>query len=296
MPTDPDNPPDVEVLFAGLPKTGKTTYLALLYLAISGGRATELALGGYSDDREYANRIAKKLLACEEITHTEVAGQGRLRLSLEVGAEHKPALLQIPDLSGETWEDAVYERTWSPSLDNAARAASGTALFVHVTGFEAAPSIADAQAAARALGEDDASNDTGIANTSAVDEGPRKRQQPTQVQIVDLLQLLCDERSVRPARTAIVLSAWDLTDQTLTPSEWLATNAPLADQYLKANDSWLRSSVWGVSAQGGSFRDDQKRAALLEQDAIDRARVLNGKGEPCAIETPTLWVIGSGAP
>lgn len=292
MPTQRDDPSDVGVLFAGLPETGKTTYLALLYLAMSNGRANDLRLGSYGDDREYVNRIAKKLLACEEIVHTEVSEQGRLQLSLELGPEHDAAVLQIPDLSGETWEDAVYERTWSQVVDDMARAASGYLLFVHVTRFDAAPSIASVQAAERALGENDDATPDGP-ESHPTGAGAAKRYQPTQVQIVDLLQLLCEERSVRPARVGIILSAWDLTDQTLTPAKWLSTNAPLADQYLRANRTWLESKVWGVSAQGGNFQDDTERVTLLEKDAISRAIVLDAEGRPCAIETPTMWVMRS---
>ena len=290
----PRDPAAVSVLFAGLPGTGKTTYLALLYLGISSDRTESLRLGSYSDDREYVNRIAKKLLACEEIAHTEIAEQGRLSLSLEVGAEREHARLEIPDLSGETWEEAVYERTWPRSIDHAARAATGTLVFVHVAEFDAAPSIATVQRASRALGEDGMSGDQPDAELSQ-DESD-ERPQPTQVQIVDLLQLLCEERSDRPARAGIVLSAWDLTDETLTPREWLATNAPLADQYLRANQAWLEAKVWGVSAQGGNFKDNAQREALLKLDAIDRARILDGSRQPCPIESPMLWVMRADEP
>lgn len=286
------DPSDVSVLFSGLPGTGKTTYLALLYLAISSGRTTDLRLGGYTDDREYANRIAKKLLACEEIAHTETAERRRLSLSLEIGAGRDPARLEVPDLSGETWEDAVYERAWPRWLEAAARSATGTLVFVHVTNFEAAPSIAAVHTNFRALGEEggdpppsaDADPEGGVSHT-------RSRSQPTQVQIVDMLQLLCEERSARPARAGIVLSAWDLTDEHLTPSDWLKMNAPLADQYLRANRSWLSATVWGVSAQGGSFKDEPQRATLLEQDAVDRARVVAGDGTRCPVEGPLSWVM-----
>ena len=290
MPTDGGGPPGVAVLFAGLPETGKTTYLALLYLAVSSGRTTDLRLGSYRDDREYVNRIAKKLQACEEIAHTEVEEQGRLQLSLEVGPAHTPALLTIPDLSGETWQDAVYERTWPQSVEELARAASGILIFVHVTKFDAAPSIASVRAAEVALGEPVVAYGDIPGGSLSGDEAVT-RYQPTQVQIVDLLQLLCEERSARPARAGIVLSAWDLTHQTLTPMEWLATNAPLADQYLRANLSWLESAVWGVDAQGGDFRDGAERTALLGQDVVDRALVVDDQGHASAIEAPAMFVM-----
>ena len=82
----------------------------------------------------------------------------------------------------------------------------------------------------------------------------------------------------------------------MTPAEWLAMNAPLVDQYLQANDAWLRATIWGVSAQGGNFNEEADRAALLMQDAIDRARVYNADGESCPIEAPVVWIMDSESP
>ena len=76
---------------------------------------------------------------------------------------------------------------------------------------------------------------------------------PTQVHIVDVLQLICEERSSRPTRAAILVSAWDLVDG--KPNDWLTRECPLVAQYAAANARWLDLTVWGVSAQGGSVPD-----------------------------------------
>src|SRR5437879_2820169 len=107
---------EAHILFAGLPETGKTTYLALLYTAISGGYISSLRLGAYTDDREYVNEIAKPLLACEKAKHTKAEDQVEVALSLSVGQEHRSLQLGVPDLSGEIWEHAIYQREWSRRL------------------------------------------------------------------------------------------------------------------------------------------------------------------------------------
>ena len=286
----PEGRNEVSVLLAGPPRAGKTTYLALTYLAISHEKAPGLSLGNYKDDREYLNGISKRLLAAEEARHTEVEERGRLSLSLEVGDAQAAVMLQIPDLSGETWEVALYDRTWPKSLDGAARKASGAILFLHTTFFDASPSIATVQAAERALGESRQEAGVAVGGDSLHN---KLRYRPTQVQVVDLLQLLCEERGSRPSHASIILSAWDLTDQTLTPEAWLRTNAPLAAQYIESNRHWLDASVWGVSAQGGSFRDQGERAELLAKDAVDRAFIVGGDGSPSTVQAPTLWAMKS---
>jgi hypothetical protein len=272
---------ELQVLLAGLPGTGKTTYLALAWLAISEGRSETLSLGTFQDDREYLNQVAKQLLQCREARRTEVEEVGEMRLSLTIGAAGRPAMLRIPDLSGETWQHAVYDRAWPLAVDEAAHNATGLLVFVHVINFDPAPSIHATHAALRALGE-----------TAEGEPAQRPSERPTQVQIVDLLQLLVEDRASRPARVGVVLSAWDLT-QGQTPRSWLATNAPLVDQYLRANGSWLHATVWGVSAQGGSFRDKAEREALLEMHPLDRSRVVDDAGQAAAVDAPLRWVLGA---
>lgn len=273
-----------EVLLAGLPKAGKTSYLALLYTAIVQERTSDLLLGSYQDDREYLNRVSKRLLECNEAVHTEVAEQGQLSLSMLIGSSRIPARLRIPDLSGETWEQALHDRTWPESLEQAVRQAIGVLLFVHVTEFDAGASIVSVRQAEAALGQDE--NDVGTA--SIEDESTR----PTQVQVVDLLQLLCEQRARRPARVSVILSAWDLTKSSSTPSKWIESNTPLVDQYLSVNRPWLEAAIWGVSAQGGSFRDPKSRAKLLARDAIDRANVVDSAGAKQSVEAPVSWALG----
>jgi hypothetical protein len=273
-----------ELLLAGLAGTGKTSYLALLYLALMEGATTRIALGGFTDDREYLNQISEPLLGCLEAVHTEVGGRRELALSLSIES-HGSAFLRIPDLSGETWEQAVHERRWDTDVESRVAGANGALIFVHVDEFDSGVSIAAGRAAGEALlGSSDASK------TDDLDVGYLAS--PAQVELVDIVQLLCEQRVGRPQRTSIILSAWDRAPSGVTPAEWLSLNAPLADQYLKSNTDWLEARIWGVSAQGGSFRDDKRRLELAAQSAVERALVVEHDRSPGSIEDPVLWSLG----
>ena len=290
-----------EVLLGGLPYVGKTSYLALLYLAIIQGRSGPIVLGSYSDDREYLNEISQRLLRCEEAIHTEVGEERELGLSLEI--DGRPVFLRIPDLSGETWEDALQNRRLPRVLDERVRGVTGIMLFVHSTKLEVGVSIAAAQQAAAELAgaesaddettpDSDTEVDTTASETSLVHQ-TKRRTQPTQVSLVDLLQLLCEERGRYSARVSLVISAWDSIGDLVTPQEWLAVNCPLTDQYLDANAEWLDATIWGVSAQGGDFKDPEAREKLLKQDAIDRAQVVESRGATAVVQDPLLWLVRS---
>lgn len=276
------------ILFAGRPQTGKTTFLALLYVAIVDGRAHGLELGSYQDDREYLNRISRHLQQCQPAKHTEVGEQQQLTLSLLVGSDRAPTMLQIPDTSGETWDTALGERQWPADLDQRVTAADAVMIFVHPGPdvFDSGTTIVETNAVLAALREDNDNDDP----PAPAARFPHEHA-PTQVELVDLLQMLREHRGPRPARACIVISAYDLVPADLAPRDWLRSACPLVAQYIDVNRDWLHVDIYGVSAQGGEFDDDDTRAALAEQDTVDRALVRAADGAPARPEDPFLWAL-----
>ena len=304
---------EFQVLFAGLPATGKTTYLALVYLAILEGKASPLELGDYVDDRVHVNEISEALLAGREAVHTGVEDSDELNLSLRTG--DRDFRLRVPDQSGEVWEHALDLRRWSSDLDQRVCDARGLLVFVHSVDLEQAVTIADVEAAAAALDaiddQESASTDNDVhaaVHTPSQNpsddqaEGPapdqpsgfehavRKRQ--TQVCLVDLIQALASRSRAVPVRLSLVISAWDRVPATLTPATWVHQNCPLLEQYLRCNERTIDVRIWGVSAQGGSFSDEDSRAKLLVQDAVDRSRAVDADGDVCAVHDPLGWALG----
>ncbi|WP_375479135.1 hypothetical protein [uncultured Jatrophihabitans sp.] len=272
------------ILFSGLPSTGKTTYLALLYLAIVEDRAARLKLGRYSDDREYLNGISARLQRCEPAVRTEVDEQKTLSLSLLVGPEERSTILQIPDTSGELWEAALVERHMPTEIDERARNAEAVVIFVHCKNdFDSGTTIEEAGAADAAAHGETAPSLTG-------EDHPPGRS-PTQVELVELLQILREDRGPRPARGCLAVSAFDLVPQPMTPDEWVASNLPLLAQYVQVNRDWLEFTTFGVSAQGGRFDRPDLTASLLAQDALDRASLVWADGTVGEIGDPVLWAL-----
>jgi hypothetical protein len=307
------------VVLAGLSETGKTSYLALLYHAIVQERADGLRLGRFDDDRDHITEISDLLLSSKVADHTTVDDEQEITLSLVY--KDFDFVLNIPDLSGETWEHALVDRRWSSAFVADISDGTGFMLFVHCTDINDGLSIVDAeQAAAAIIGEDDAPNDeardesekeqgqprrAGVVDPDdaeasgreggngdyAPDDDLEKRyKQLTQVSLIELTQFFA-AASPRPIRLSLVISAWDLETKVLTPQQWLCKNAPMLAQFLEVNGDEVEATVWGVSAQGADLSDDRIREAYKDKDPIDRARIHAADGLEVGVAAPLLWVL-----
>lgn len=307
------NTAERQLLMAGQPGTGKTTFLALLWLAILWGRAPGMELADYQDDRSYLNRIAERLQACDPTLHTEVGEDRDLALSLLLGDGREPALLRIPDLSGETWREATLDRQWPARIEQQVSDSRGLLLFLHARDMDAGATIGEVNELADSLafnaveGEPDnggdepeppgsavpASVETPGGTQSAAGRAPkRKHKPPTQVALVDALQLICEQRGPHRWRVALVMSAWDLTQDGMTPEQFVAKNLPLLVQYLNANEDWLEVRIFGLSAQGGDFKDPAARAELGVRDTVERAIVHGSDGVDVGVHEIAAWTLG----
>ena len=280
-------PTSAKTLMVGLPGTGKTSFLALLFLALvhdpDGNGPT---LTAYEQDRAYLNRIAKKLQQCEPADRTQVGDEQGLSLALSMPDGGQSMRLVVPDLSGETWEAAHVERVLEESVWDDAEASAGFMLFASVTGFEGSPTIEEGKQAAALLGQK--SQDWAEGSRAVQGDAPSA----TQVALVDLIQILSKLHD-RPFNLSLVLSAYDTVDRTqIPPSAWVEQNAPLLAQFLQGNASHIRTRIYGVSAQGGDYNSDAAIEELAEQTILDRAFVLDASGQSVGVHVPLLWALG----
>ncbi|TFC99409.1 hypothetical protein E3T28_09255 [Cryobacterium sinapicolor] len=262
-------------ILVGFPHAGKSTYLALLFLAILRGERCSIQLANHRDDREHANFLMSALLNCKEATRTEVSQKKGLRLSIRHRSGEE-GLLAVPDLSGETWQDVIETGTMDADLFDDVRYSRSAALFIHVGDFAHDPLIADVNAGADALGDADP-------RESAAPEPYT----PTQVDVAELLQVL-DETAGPECEISVVLSAFDLAEG-ITPADWLTDNAPLVAQYLRSARPRRTIRLYGLSAQGGSF--DTDRDQLSDRDGLDRAIMTDSDGVDAAIDEPILGLL-----
>jgi hypothetical protein len=269
-------------LVAGLPKAGKTTFLAALWQVLeSGDTVGSLRLGSLAHhEQTYLNRIRDSWFRCEELQRTTMADEQAATVPF-LSKNGKTDILVFPDLSGETFQNQWATRQWTRQFAELSDHCQGCLLFVNPEYIRGAHSLADAHQAnpAAAAGDDPATPwDPAIA--------------PTQVILVDLLQsLLRRMRTDAAFRLAIVVSAWDVVSgDRLPPDEWVRNRLPLLSQYLASNADFLQFKIFGISAQGGSLTKDRDRLLQIASPS-NRVLVVCGTDSSADISWPVRWLL-----
>jgi hypothetical protein len=282
--------PDISII--GLPESGKTTLLAATWHvvreagSVSALRFDSLSKGNY----EHINGLVKRWRAGKKQQRTQTSGMKVVSMRLK-SALGRSVEVSFPDMPGEDfsrmWEKREVDASTSGSLS-----ASAIVLIVNGNTIEFPAWIVEQIAIAKGAGI--AVDQSEVVEWSA-------NLAPTQVQLVDLLQfLMSGDLDVGPRRLAVLISAWDEVEgDGLDPEEVLKLKLPLLDQYLRSSrDPWTWR-VWGLSAQGGVYEDQDKgeqfeaTAMLRELErASDRIKVVEGKNVSSDITVPLEWLIG----
>jgi hypothetical protein len=273
----------------GLPKTGKTTYLAALWHLVEYAEVTTaLRLTELHGDREYLNRIRSIWLSCNEIPRTSLTSEEVVSMRLASQSTESVTELTIPDLSGEIYRQLWIQRALPTRFLEWLRSASGCLLFVH-PGEIVEPTRIDQ--ALHLVAEIDGENPP--TESQAQNAYPKwdPARSPTQVQLVEIIQSVWEHRKLdNPFKVSVIVSAWDLAlVEGLAPDAWLERHLPLLAQHLYATIGTYRFRVYGVSAQGGQLQDSQK---LLRLDhASERILISGPECGPHDLTAPVAWLL-----
>lgn len=275
------------LLFIGLPGSGKTTFLAALWHVLSDrSSATTLRLTKLSGDRTYLNQITKEWRECSQVPRTNLQMEQVVVLHLD-GEGFGSFDLSIPDLAGEAFKQQLTDRRMSRHHDAFVQEATGVMLFLH-------PDVQKGTqlTVARRLEAELSGSQKGDATTASIEANTWSPDMlPTQVKLVELLQFLL-ERMQRRLRVAVVVSAWDLVDSLGAPHDFVARELPLLHQFLGSNDDLIEHSVFGVSAQGGDITVEAEKQTLLElDDALKRIKVRQDQQTSQDITKPLAWLL-----
>jgi hypothetical protein len=151
------------------------------------------------------------------------------------------------------------------------------------------PSIDEAVAI---VADGDAVEDTTQQDRNSNDSEWNPKNAPTQVQLVELLQFIDEQRQDRfTIPIALIVSAWDLyVEDYASPDQWLSERLPLLDQYLRTNAERFPLRVYGVSAQGAPLDGDLTGLQSHEHQS-DRIMVKSTDCIPHDITCPVRWII-----
>lgn len=262
---------DSSLLVMGLKGSGKTTYLAALWHYLEASEIKgRLSLPQLQPDRDYLNRIRTSWLAVKPVGRTSMRTKATVEMTVRDSVTAEDIKITLPDLSGETFRLQWATRKAPKDYMEYAHGCSGAFLFIHPLEVKKTHALAS--------GSDESWRKAEPA-TSQIE--PAARWTPTQtataVQLVDILQLLLDERApTGKLKLAVIISAWDQIKATTPPSAWLERRMPLLAQYLRGNRDSIVSQVFGISAQGGDLTVDHEKLLDISL-ASERCFVMEGE-------------------
>ena len=288
---------DRSVVIAGMPDSGKTTFLAALWHVLSSkDHPTALELESLRHgNKAHLNALANKWRAGTQQARTFIPDGKFVSMELRNQARDV-ALLQFPDVSGESFARLWTDREFDEELLEFVRGCGGVLLFIHCDTIQQPQWAIDAIAISEKLG---------IPVGPEVPWAPSLA--PTQVQLVEVLQLLASRRvSMAARRLGVVFSAWDkVHPPKIAPTQFLREQLPLLDQYLEAGAHSWDLHVFGLSAQGCDYvrEDDKDNKAQQEvtsklqefldlEKPSDRIRVVDDGSTSSDITRLVEWAMG----
>jgi len=274
-------------LLIGLPGSGKTTFVAALWHVIASQDVEgALALQILEAPVDHLNTLRSRWLRLEETHRTSSNAEDITPIHVTQGEEGATATIVIPDLAGESIQQDLIDRKWETTFAEYVCGSTGVLLFVHPERVDDSWAITDAIEIA---GEEPQVEQSAGEESDSTEWHPAGV--PTQVKLVDLIQLVADRIKRQRFRVAVVVSAWDLIDDQESPSAWLAKELPLLSQFLLSASRRLESRVYGVSAQGGELLKDGDRLKAVIK-ASERIQVVHDNSSVSHdITAPIRWAL-----
>ncbi len=280
------------VVIIGLPESGKTTFLAALWHLIT-ERDVDTLLRFHTlraGNATHLNEIAARWRDAKVQDRTAVGGNRLVSMNLKDPSD-TPVRVTFPDVPGEGYRRMWEDRDCEPEIAEVLKTGS-VLLFIHADTIRPPMWVVDEVALSEAVGLE-------VPQGEEVPWHPRLA--PTQVQLVDLLQLLrLPPLDIGPRKLAIMLSAWDKAEgEGLDPNAYLAAKLPLLAQYLRRGADGWTWRIYGLSAQGGDYDPiDPDAARKPEAEALrqldrpsTRIRLIGERPETHDLTEPLAWLI-----
>lgn len=275
---------DKGILFSGLPESGKTTFLAALWYYVFNTDDGEFVCDSLEDSElEYLNLISRNWASCNSVIRTNQSKMEHVNVKLVDKVSGSSMVLNIPDISGETFKTHFVDREWDEEFDNLLENIQGILLFIDPRDVKNKPRLIYHESQNyRCFGEEMINN--------TLEQPWTEDLVPSQVKLVDFLQMIDFNKPNTLRKISVVISCWDLTNGDREPEIWCKSELPLLHQYLTSNGDLFKVRYFGVSSQGGDYEDLAIKDSLLSRDALDRIKIVQGSEISNNILSPILWI------
>lgn len=293
-----------KVFMIGMPSSGKTTYLAsLCRLLLYGGQETgwKLDVKDVPEGFERVQILIKNINSYKAVKRTYGLELNNVALSL-YNQNQEWMQFVVPDSSGEIFRDLVYDRRIASNIMEQIVESDMLLFFINVNTmiWEERIKLGE-KSAIKQLNEEQGDKVTQSAE-DIVEEYARDRENEqikskeqvknkekeqkkynNQSALVELLQIII-YLVPHSLNIRFVISAWDLVEKEfkqdkVTPKEYIKIKLPLLYQYLEFNSKLFDYEIWGVSAQGGDFDDEDDLKKLQSNNGEDYICVVDSKAD-----------------
>lgn len=293
-----------KVFMIGMPSSGKTTYLAsLCRLLLYGGQETgwKLDVKDVPEGFERVQILIKNINSYKAVRRTYGLELNNVALSL-YNQNQEWMQFVVPDSSGEIFRDLVYDRRIASNIMDHIVESDMLLFFINVNTmiWEERIKLGE-KSAIKQLNEEQGDKVTQSAE-DIVEEYARDRENEqikskeqvknkekeqkkynNQSALVELLQIII-YLVPHSLNIRFVISAWDLVEKEfkqdkVTPKEYIKIKLPLLYQYLEFNSKLIDYEIWGVSAQGGDFDDEDDLKKLQSNNGEDYICVVDSKAD-----------------
>lgn len=293
-----------KVFMIGMPSSGKTTYLAsLCRLLLYGGQETgwKLDVKDVPEGFERVQILIKNINSYKAVKRTYGLELNNVALSL-YNQNQEWMQFVVPDSSGEIFRDLVYDRRIASNIMDQIVESDMLLFFINVNTMISEERIKlGEKSAIKQLNEEqgykviqsaediaeehagDKENEQIKSKEQVKNKEEEQKKYNNQSALVELLQniiyLVPHSLNIR-----FVISAWDLVEKEfkqdkVTPKEYIKIKLPLLYQYLEFNSKLIDYEIWGVSAQGGDFDDEDDLKKLQSNNGEDYICVVDSKAD-----------------
>ncbi len=291
-----------KVFMIGMPSSGKTTYLAsLCRLLLYGEQKTEwrLDIKDVPEGFDEIRKFIKNLNSYKIVGRTQEIYDIGLNL---YNQNQEWMQFVVPDSSGEIFRDLVYDRRIASNIMDQIVESDMLLFFINVNTMILEDRIKlGEKSAIKQLNEEqgdkviqsaedkveeyagDKENEQIESKEQVKNKEEEQKKYNNQSALVELLQdiiyLVPHSLNIR-----FVISAWDLVEKEfkqdkVTPEEYIKRKLPLLYQYLVFNSKLVDYDIWGVSAQGGDFDDEDDLKKLQSNNGEDYVCVVDSKAD-----------------
>ena len=252
----------------GMPSGGKTSYIVRFcsqLLLNKGDMMYHLSDGKLPEGYERIKDSLEKMQSFQNVMRTLENVHYNMTLPL-VNEKGEELSLMIPDLSGEHYRKLVEDRYIERKIYDGLQEADEILFFLNPETMEKEERLKWEEISAASLVSESMNAKKGDGFDIKVPE------KATQSQVVELLQILL--YYVKKKMTIkFVISAWDRVEKRqvgnkITPEEYLKNKFPFLYQCIIGNTERMEYEIFGVSALGAEY-DDEEEMEKLENADVD---------------------------